>query len=83
MSSSSTAIDVNADPDVESKFKFKSDYDFEDLASKLARQLSMILVGIIILSSIRVVLRGVTRVCIFFSLLFHFLFEYGLHKVLS
>jgi len=58
ISSSPTPIDVNADPDAE----FKSDYDFEGLASKLARQLSMVLVGIIILSSIRVVLRGVTRV---------------------
>ena len=70
------------DPDAE----LKSDYDVEDLASKLARLLSMILVGIIILSSIRVVLRGVTRVCIFphvvsFSSLFSsFLSEHGLHK---
>jgi len=55
MSSSPTAV---ADLDAE----FESNYAFEDLASKLARQLSMILVGIIILSSIRVVLRGVTRV---------------------
>ncbi|KAF8800296.1 hypothetical protein BYT27DRAFT_7227460 [Phlegmacium glaucopus] len=55
-----SGIDVNADPgDTEPKV---NDYDYEDLASKLARQLSLILVGIIILSSIRVVLRGVTRV---------------------
>ena len=59
MSSSPTAV---ADLDAE----FESNYAFEDLASKLARQLSMILVGIIILSSIRVVLRGVTRVCFLF-----------------
>jgi hypothetical protein len=55
--------------DTDPKFKIKSDYDYEDLASKLARQLSLILVGIIILSSIRVVLRGVTRVCIYIYLL--------------
>jgi len=58
-----SAIDVNADlVDAEPKVKFKSDYDYEDLACKLARQLSLILVGVIILSSIRVVLRGVTKV---------------------
>jgi len=38
------------------------EHDEHDLASKLARQLSLILVGIIILSSMRVVLRGVTKV---------------------
>ena len=73
------------DPDAE----LKSDYDVEDLASKLARLLSMILVGIIILSSIRVVLRGVTRVCIFFHVVFFSflpfpsLSEHGLHKALN
>ena len=68
ISSSPATIDVNTDLDAGHEFNFKSDYDYEGLASKLARQLSLILVGIIILSSIRVVLRGVTRVCTLFPL---------------
>ena len=44
-----------------SRFYSGSEIKMEDLAS-FARQLSLVLVGIIILSSIRLVLRGATRV---------------------
>jgi len=44
-----------------SRFYSGSEIKTEDLAS-FARQLSLMLVGIIILSSIRLVLRGATRV---------------------
>jgi hypothetical protein len=44
-----------------SRFYSESEIKTEDLAS-FARQLSLMLVGIIILSSIRLVLRGATRV---------------------
>jgi Kef-type K+ transport system membrane component KefB len=43
-----------------SRFYSESEIKLEDLAS-FARQLSLVLVGIIILSSIRLVLRGATR----------------------
>jgi len=40
-----------------------SEVKLEDVAS-LSRQISLALVGVIILTSIRLVLRGVTRVCL-------------------
>jgi hypothetical protein len=47
----------------------------EDVAA-LSRQISLALVGVIILSSVRVVLRGVTKVCSYsvFSSLYFFFF---------
>jgi len=44
-----------------SRFSSHADVKYDDLAS-FARQLSLVLVGVIILSSIRMVLRGATRV---------------------